>query len=482
MQFARLRYSELPLPSKNQLVLMNKSNIVISMTGNFASLLEEASSIDQEKDADKCDSTFCHGAYTLLSDKRYIRTIMRHLANTLAPDESDHSGLHQAHDLCVDETSHFGGYRQNSHDASGICADAKIADADVSLRATSISDLVHQIERSRCVKEVAEHRKTLPCIVRKMMIGGADTRSLTSKISAVSDAIFRKVVALTLEKIGPPPTPYVLMAMGSEGRSEQTLTTDQDNAILYKDVFSERSKVRSYFLKFGEMVCNLLNESGFDYCAGGVMAKNPIWCQPLSVWKHYFSQWIHTADAKNLLQASIFFDFRGVCGDLRLSEELHKHLFGALGVWPGFFQHLAENALYFSPPLGSLRTFRIRSKGTHPSAFDIKSALMPIVDIVRVYALKHGVESKNTWDRIQDLAVKKVLSRQDSEELEKAYNTLMELRLMRQLDAIIEEKSKPDNIINLTKLTKIERATIKEIFKQEKKYQNMMRSTFIGAY
>jgi CBS domain-containing protein len=181
------------------------------------------------------------------------------------------------------------------------------------------------------------------------------------------------------------------------------------------------------------------------------------------------------------LQASIFFDFRGGFGDLDFTGKLRKHLLGSLSGWSGFFWHLTENALHYKPPLGFFRNFVVEPKGAHRDAFDIKGAIMPIVDFARVYALKHRIEETNTWERIHRLRLKQVLSQKESEELERAYSFLMQLRFGRQVEAVIEKNSKPDNYINPKKLTDIEQTTLKQIFKHVEKFQAKMKFDFIGA-
>jgi CBS domain-containing protein len=286
---------------------------------------------------------------------------------------------------------------------------------------------------------------------------------------------------MTFDELGPPPVPFVFMIMGSEGRQEQTLKTDQDNAIVYQDPNpSTAEAVGRYFLSFGEMACNLLNEAGYDFCSGNVMAKNPKWCQPLSQWRTYFSDWIHAAEAEDLLQASIFFDFRRGFGDESLIEQLRKHLFASLEGWSGFFRHMTENALNFKPPLGFFRNFVVESKGRHRNAFDIKSAMTPIVDFARAYALKNNIEETNTLERLDQLRIRKILSLQEYDELEKAYSFLMQLRFVRQITAIMEDNSRPDNYINPKKLTRIEQTMLKEIFKRVEKFQVKMNFDFIG--
>jgi CBS domain-containing protein len=271
------------------------------------------------------------------------------------------------------------------------------------------------------------------------------------------------------------------MILGSEGRKEQTLKTDQDNAIIIEDLPAQEAKdAMSYFLSFSEKVCGWLDEVGYDFCKGGVMAKNPQWCQPLKVWKQYFLEWIHTAAPEALLQASIFFDFRGAYGDMDLIDELRDHLFGSLVGWPGFFRHLAENAMFFTPPIGFFRNFLVESKGEHRDSFDIKAAMQPVVDYARIYALNHRVAETNTLGRLRELLDQKKLSAQQYQELDTVYSYLMQQRFVRQVKASIEENGQPDNYINPKKLSRIEQTTLKEIFKRIEKFQAKLSFDFTG--
>jgi CBS domain-containing protein len=341
--------------------------------------------------------------------------------------------------------------------------------------------MLRQIAQAQDMEAIIDKHKQMPGLIRSLIANGANAQNVTRIITTLSDAILNKLMQFTIKELGAPPARFVFMLMGSEGRKEQTLKTDQDNAIIYEDVPTGRNKVRDYFLKFGEIASNLLNQAGYDYCQGDVMSKNPKWCQPLSVWKKYFSDWIHAAEPEDLLQASIFFDFRGGFGDLDFTVKLREHLFASLGGWSGFLWHLTENALHYKPPLGFFRNFVVEPKGAHRDAFDIKGAIMPIVDFARVYALKHRIEETNTWERIHRLRLKQVLSQKESEELERAYSFLMQLRFGRQVEAVIEKNSKPDNYINPKKLTDIEQTTLKQIFKHVEKFQAKMKFDFIGA-
>ena len=341
--------------------------------------------------------------------------------------------------------------------------------------------LLRKISKADSIEEIIEQHQRLPGIVKGLISSGATARNISRMITTVSDAILKKVMQFVLKEMPPPPTDFVFLVLGSEGRGEQTLKTDQDNAIIFEDVSdAELPEVSKYFTEFGQKACTLLDQAGYAFCEGDVMAQNPQWCQPLSVWMKYFLKWIHAAEPEDLLQASIFFDFRCGYGDMQLVESLRDHLHGAIRGWTGFLRHMSENAMYFKPPLGFFGNFVVESKGKHRDAFDIKSAMMPIVDFARVYAIKNSISETNTFDRLFQLHEKGALSKEEFGELEKAYSFLLQLRFTRQVTAFMDQKRAPDNFIKPKRLTRIEQTTLKEIFKRVEKFQSKMGFDFIG--
>lgn len=342
--------------------------------------------------------------------------------------------------------------------------------------------LIREINSAGSIEEISDKHKQLPKLIQSLISGGAKARNVARVVSVISDAILNKLIGFAIDELGPPPAKFAFMILGSEGRREQTLKTDQDNAIIFEDVPKEsEEKVKDYFLKFGEKVCTWLDRSGYTFCSGDVMAKNPKWCQPLSVWKKYFSTWIYTVEPEALLQSSIFFDFRGGYGDMTIIDELREHLFTSFTARPNFFRYLGENALYPRPPLGFFRNFVVESKGEHRDSFDMKGPMTTIVNFARVYALNNQIEETNTQERLYQLFLKKVLSWEDYHELEQAYSFLMQLRFVRQVTAVIKENAEPDNYINPNKLSRLEQTMLKEIFKRIEKFQAKLSFDFIGV-
>jgi len=341
--------------------------------------------------------------------------------------------------------------------------------------------LVRELSSAPDLDTLVARRRQLPMLVRNLIQAGAKAKNVNRFVTTVSDVVLDRLIDFALRELGDPPVPFVFMILGSEGRREQTLKTDQDNAIVFEDVSEAQfEEVQQYFLQFGRKVCTWLDQAGYEFCEGGIMAQNEQWCQPLSVWKEYFSSWIHAAEAEDLLQSSIFFDFRGAYGEHALVDELRTHLFESLSGWSGFFRHLTENALHFKPPLGFFRNFVVESKGKHRNKFDIKHAMMPVVDFARIYALQNQIAETNTLQRLQQLHRREVLSDSEYNEIEHGYSFLMQLRFVRQVSTILENGGKPDNYINPKKLTDVEQKMLKEIFKRIENFQTKLSFDFTG--
>ncbi len=339
--------------------------------------------------------------------------------------------------------------------------------------------VMREIAQARFVNQIVQVHHQIPRLIQALIHTGAKAQNVTRFLTTVSDAILQKLIGFAIDEMGPPPARFVFMILGSEGRKEQTLKTDQDNAIIIEDLSDKATEeARDYFQSFSEKVCGWLDEVGYDFCKGGVMAKNPKWCQPLKVWKKYFGDWIHSASPEALLQASIFFDFRGGYGDMSLIDELRDHLFESLVGWAGFFRHLAENALYFAPPIGFFRNFLVESEGEHRDSFDIKAAMQPVVDYARIYALNNRIAETNTPGRLHRLMDQKLLTDKQHQELDAVYSYLMQQRFVRQVKASLEENGKPDNYINPKKLSRIEQTTLKEIFKRIESFQEKLSFDF----
>lgn len=344
----------------------------------------------------------------------------------------------------------------------------------------SYTSLIREINQANSTKEIMGKHSQLPRLIHSMISNGTKIRTVTWLVSAFADAILTKLLDLAITDLGPPPVPFAFLCLGSEGRNEQTLKTDQDNAIVYADN-KENEACQDYFLKLGEKVCVWLDQAGYDLCRGGIMANNPQWCQPLAAWKNYFAKWLHTNEPENLLHSTIFFDFRFAYGEQKLAAELTDHLHKNLPGKVNFYRSMAQSSMNFKPPIGLFGMFTLTSEDEHRNCLDIKKAITPIVDYARIFSLFHGIKKVSTQDRIYQLYRTNALSLKDYNIIEQMYNFLMQLRFMGQIEAIIQQKKPPHNFINPKKLSPIERKMLKEVFFNIKDLQTKLCLEFTGS-
>jgi PAS domain S-box-containing protein len=341
--------------------------------------------------------------------------------------------------------------------------------------------ITDSIRRAASIDDIVEAHERLPGLVRAVVDSGAQVRYVNRIITSVSDATVRRLVAMALEQLGPAPVRYAFLALGSEGREEQTLLTDQDNALLYEDPPPEKAKeTAQYFLALGELVCDWLHEVGYAFCDGGVMAKNPRWNLALSVWREQFADWIHNADPQALLELNMLFDFRCVEGEQELARELRTWVFDQMESYPLFFVHFAKNALLYKPQLGFTGSIQVTSSGDGPKALSLKEALLPVTNFSRLYALKHRVDSTNTLDRLAELHERGVLRHETFEQVAPDYEALMRLRLGRQAVALQEGRA-PSNLISPQEWTSAEEARLKHLFSVTADLRKKMGYDFLGG-
>ena len=353
----------------------------------------------------------------------------------------------------------------------------------ISSQANSTYLLIKAIQSAQHIDHLENIHSRLSELLLDPIKNGSNPEYIIKLITAFSDAILEKIILFTINEIGKPPCRFVFMIMGSEGRDEQTLISDQDNALIYEDLSdpADAQKALEYFNRFSELVCNQLNRAGFKFCDGDNMAKNPKWCQPLSVWKGYFTNWIRSVDPQKILYSSIFFDFRGAWGDFGLTDELKLHLAESVKKWPGILRCLTENSFQFKPPINFFGKFIVEEKGKHKGFFDIKKALLPIIDFARIYSLKEGISATNTLARLFRLYTKHSLTGKQYLNLIRSYNHMMNLRFLRQITTIMDEDEEPDNYINPANLSSIDQAMLKEIFKIIERLQQKLKVEFIGT-
>ncbi len=339
--------------------------------------------------------------------------------------------------------------------------------------------LSREISRAASPEEVARHAGRTPPLVKTLLDSSARPRHVTHMLASICDSTTERLVQLAIEQLGPPPADFAFIGMGSQGRQEQTLVTDQDNGIIFAP--TEDSNAETYFLNLGQLVCEGLAQAGYPLCRGGVMASQPRWCRSLPDWVSSFSDWIRKSEPQEIIDLSIFFDFRTVYGNADLTHELRRAIQTALAEEPACFHHLAQNALAFKPPFRLLGNIYLGGGSTeHSGEINLKDAMMPMVSFARLYALRHQVNQTHTLERIEALTQRGHILPSSRDEIVAAYDFLMQLRLQNQITALQAGRA-ATNLIHPGKLGYIQQELLKQAFAQIAAVQKKVGYDFLGG-
>jgi CBS domain-containing protein len=312
-------------------------------------------------------------------------------------------------------------------------------------------------------------------MAHNMMAQGVSPEQLTQFISAFNDLLTARVVELECKASGLVGTPLhdglCWMALGSEGRFEQTLNTDQDNAIIFNvPAGMTADQVREKLLPVARRINEMLALCGFPLCKGEIMASNPKWCLSLEEWKRTFNGWISGGSPEALLNASIFFDFRALYGAEHLAVDLRGWLSHVASDNSRFLHMMAENALRNRPPLGVVRDFVLGKE----NKLDLKlNGITPFVDAARIFGLAAGVSQTNTIQRLRASAEKMGIHASEIDAWIDALLFIQVLRL-RHHDEVSAQGAGDDaldNLIDPEKLNELDRRILKEAFRQARKLQ-----------
>lgn len=337
-----------------------------------------------------------------------------------------------------------------------------------SLQRISLRQIRAGIDNAADIEALQRASKDIRQLALNLIAQGIGAEQLTQFISTLNDALTRRIITLARERHDLVGIDFAWLAFGSEGRHEQTLSTDQDNGIVFRCAEAGRLKeTRQRLIDFARTVNEDLAACGFPLCKGNIMAGNPELCLTLDEWKSRFGDWIREPDPQALLNATIFFDFRVLCGNERFGEQLRSALNKSAKGNSAFLRMMAANALQVMPPLGRIRDFVADDDGT----IDLKkSGARLFVDVARILALRTGVESSSTVQRLRQASTKIGMAAEEVSAVIDGFNFIQLLRLRSQhLES--EHDSAADNRINPESLNELDRRILKEAFRQARKLQ-----------
>ncbi|MEI7614360.1 MAG: DUF294 nucleotidyltransferase-like domain-containing protein [Betaproteobacteria bacterium] len=309
-----------------------------------------------------------------------------------------------------------------------------------------------------------------------MLAQGVGAEQITQFISALNDTLTRRIIQLNLDRHDLFGIDWAWLSFGSEGRDEQTFSTDQDNGIVYicTDIM-DREQTQLRLLEFARDVNADLDKCGFPLCSGKIMASNPELCLTLEEWEEKFANWVRTPEPLALLNSTIFFDFRPLFGKFNLADRMRLSLLRQTRSNPIFLRMLAANALSVQPPLGKIRDFVTDNDPLHPGTIDLKKyGARLFIDAARVFAMAHDIPVTNTAQRIKLTAQVMNVSADEAAAAIDAFNYIQLMRLRHQ-HSEQTQGLELDNLIRPDTLNEVERRILKEAFRQARKMQQRLK-------
>jgi CBS domain-containing protein len=334
--------------------------------------------------------------------------------------------------------------------------------------------LVAEAAQAADVPALAAVTQRIPQMLVQLVAAGHRHDAVTRSITDLADVVTRRLLALAQAALGPAPARFLWAACGSQGRQEQTGVSDQDNVLILEDGIGEREL--AYFARLARFVSDGLDACGYVLCPGEMMATNPRWCQPVSVWRDYFAHWIAHPSKEAQMLASVMFDLRPIGGDVALFEGLQAGMLRRAAANSIFTAHMATNALSHAPPLGLLRGFATIRSGEHRATIDMKhSGVVPVVDLGRMYALQGRLTPANTRARLEEALAAGIISGGGGRDLLDAYDMIADTRLAHQAE-LIRRGARPDNYLPPAALSEFERSHLRDAFVVVKTMQSALMS------
>jgi CBS domain-containing protein len=345
------------------------------------------------------------------------------------------------------------------------------------LQGAGLRQIRHAIDAATSLDVLQHAREDVRQLSLTMLTEGGGAQEITQFISTLNDTVTRRIIELNLDRHDLYGIDWAWLSFGSEGRDEQTFTTDQDNGIVYHLHRHHGSRTDAVALSG---ICPRCQRRprltcGFPLCKGNIMASNPALCLTLEEWEERFAHWVRTPEPQALLNATIFFDFRPLYGRFNLAHRMRLSLLRQTRGNPLFLRMLAQNALSVSPPLGRIRDFVTGADPEHPGTIDLKKyGVRLFTDAARVFALAHEIEATNTVQRLKRASALMNISSDDLAASLEGFNFIQLLRLRHQ--HFEQEHGRPgDNLIRPDELNEIERRILKEAFRQARKLQARLK-------
>jgi len=336
--------------------------------------------------------------------------------------------------------------------------------------------LVRDIYKKKSVDELVVLSRRLPSLFVRLVNLGRDVEQIGRMVTHITDAFTVRLLQLAEAEYGPPPMSYAWVVFGSQAREEQTAKTDQDNGIILERRATESEA--PYFAKLADFVCGGLDQLGYEFCPGEIMALNVKWRVSLAKWKRHFDRWIDVPEPKSVMHSSIFFDMRCVRGNQELVDELLEYAVGRAKRNRIFRRFMAANVMTHRPPIGFFRRFVQEDDGSHTEGLNLKHrGIVPITDLVRMRALETGIVAANTFRRLEAVVAATGMNENDASSLRDALILINRIRLNYQAEQMAAGEQ-PGNFVPTEELSPLMRRNLKAAFMLVLEAQNALSARY----
>ncbi len=354
----------------------------------------------------------------------------------------------------------------------------------IKTRSTGTLLLTQDIESQPDLAGLSKISSEIDDILYTMLAEKAGIKELFEVMSELHERLTRRVIQLSEEHMklagwGAPPVEYCWINMGSAARYEQTLRSDQDNAIIFNDpAKGHLAKTDAYFAQLAEFIIEGLARCGFEKCQGQVMATNPKWRRSLSAWIKSVHEWTRSYDPEDTRTLTILLDYRPIWGNTTLAEKFRQEIFTAFRDSLAARHMMTRDDLQYKLPISFLGTFITAKSGPHKNQIDLKkSGTLHIVNGIRIFAIKNQVRETATFARLAQLVEQKAISEEDADLFHASFETLMMFRIHGNAKKVKEGKA-PDNHIDPYGLRKRERIILKDALAGVVQLQKRVNSQF----
>jgi CBS domain-containing protein len=336
--------------------------------------------------------------------------------------------------------------------------------------------LIKEIKRASSAKDLKHIRERLTELIQNSIHKNIPLSNINNIASEINSAILNRAVELSILELGSPLARFVWLSIGSQGRKEQLLLTDQDSILIFEDVLPDKYRdVRDYFLKLGKKTTAILEKVGYELCPNGHMASNILWCKSLTDWTKQYDSWMNTPGENSNDLSSIFFDLELVFGEKKIFEAIESVIEKNQEHNSLFFDFLGNDALRKNSPLTFFKKFVLEEEEPHKDKFDIKTrALMPLIDGARLFALHFNIKGlNNTYLRFKQLAIIDSKNADIYLNCAEAFLTLSKFR--------VNEGLKNENsgqYMNMDELSKLDKEKLKNALAPMKELEDLIKSNF----